>query len=348
MILKENIPLAHYTTFKIGGPARFFCVVTSEDGLDEAVALARRERLRILVLGGGSNILVSDAGFPGVVIKNEIMGRSITPIGNLATATGYRVSVGAGELWDGVVDMCVSAGLYGLENLSAIPGTAGAAPVQNIGAYGAEVARTISMVRAFDTRKMRFIELSNKECHFGYRHSLFKEKKGRYIITRVEFLLSKQGMVDTRYKDITEYFAAKPGTNGNAAPTLADVRHAVVDIRWKKLPDWKLWGTAGSFFKNPVISRRRYDKLKAAHPGLPGFPEPDGRMKVPLGWILDRICHARGEMIGNVGTYERQALVLVTKPGATATEVVARAKELMDLVERDTGIKIEAEVEWVN
>ncbi len=338
MKLHENVPLAQYTTFKIGGPARFFCVVMSGPGLIEAVALAQKEKKRILVLGGGSNILISDAGFPGVVIKNEIMGKGIVPLGD----GKFKLSVGAGEMWDEVVQTAVDNGLYGIENLSAIPGTAGAAPVQNIGAYGSEVADTVLSVRALDTKTMKYVEFSNKKCHFGYRDSIFKHKKGRYIIIQVDFKLSKNGKVNIGYKDLKEYFGERKD------PSLPEVRDAVIDIRWKKLPDWKMWGTAGSFFKNPIISKAKYDKLKAVHPKLPGYPEPADRVKVPLGWILDHICHIKGHMADNVGSYENQALVFVTKPGATAMQVVSRAQKLMEMVERETGIKIEAEVEWVN
>lgn len=338
MKLLENVPLAQYTTFRIGGPARFFCIVNSGPGMIEAVALAKREKKRFLILGGGSNILISDAGFTGVVIKNEIMGKGIVPMGG----GNFRVSVGAGENWDEVVQMAVDNGLYGIENLSAIPGTAGAAPVQNIGAYGAEIANVIMGVKVLDTRNLQYKTLTRTECKFGYRDSVFKQKKGRYIIVQVDLKLSKQGKLDTTYKDLKEHFERSKKT-----PTLQSVRDAVVDVRWKKLPDWKLWGTAGSFFKNPVVSKARYEKVKSMYPDLPGYPEGD-RVKVPLGWILDHICKMRGEMANNVGSYENQALVIVTKPGATAAQVVARAKEIIDLVREKTGIRIEAEVEWVN
>lgn len=333
MTLKENIPLAQYTTFKIGGPARFFCAVKTEKGLVEAVNIAHRRRLRILVLGGGSNVLISDAGFPGVVIKNEIMGMSIKD---------SVMSAGAGEVWDEVVKKAIENGLYGIENLSAIPGTAGAAPVQNIGAYGTEVSDTIIAVRALDTETMKYVELSNKQCRFNYRDSVFKHKKGRYIITKVDLKLSKAGAVNIAYKDLKEYFS------GKSEPSLREVRNAVMDIRRKKLPDWKLWGTAGSFFKNPIITKALYTKLREKYPELPGYQEVDGRVKVPLGWIFEHICKVKGHIAGNVGSYKNQALVIVTKPGATATEVVAHAMALIDMVRKMTGIKIEGEVEWVN
>jgi UDP-N-acetylmuramate dehydrogenase len=341
MKLEQNIPLAHYTTFKIGGPARYFCIAHSGVEVVEALSFAQAENRRSLILGGGSNILISDAGFSGVVIKNEILGKAIVPMG----AGEFRLSVGAGETWDEIVQFAVDNGLHGIENLSAIPGTAGAAPVQNIGAYGVEIADTILAVRAIDTKTLQFVKFSQKDCKFGYRDSIFKKKKGRYVIVQVDLRLRKNGKVNIEYKDLKEYFAKK----NIAKPTLWQVRDAVIDIRWKKLPDWKLWGTAGSFFKNPVISKARFDKLKAQYPALPGFPEPGGkRVKVPLGWILDHICNLKGSMIDNVGSYENQALVIVTKPGATAAQVVARTKEIAELVEKMTTIKIEAEVEWVN
>lgn len=336
----ENVSLAPYTTFKIGGPARFFCTVNSGPELIEAVTFAQREKRRILVLGGGSNILISDAGFSGLVIKNEIKGKALIPLGG----GEYRLSVGAGETWDEIVAMAVENGLYGIENLSSIPGTAGAAPVQNIGAYGCEIADSILSVRALDTKMMEYVDLTKEECLFGYRDSIFKHRKGRYIVIQVDLKLSKRGRVNISYKDLREYFERA----GNPKPTLAEVRAAVIDIRARKLPDWRLWGTAGSFFKNPIISRKRYDKIKAEYPDLPGFEEMDGRMKVPLGWILDHICQLKGRMTDNVGTYENQALVIVTKPGATSAQVVELAKEIMDIVEEKTTIKIEAEVEWVN
>jgi UDP-N-acetylmuramate dehydrogenase len=173
---------------------------------------------------------------------------------------------------------------------------------------------------------------------------MFKHEKGRYVIVRVDFKLEKGGKANIEYKDLKEYFAAKKIN----APSSAEVREAVISIRAGKLPDWKLWGTAGSFFKNPVVSAQEYATLKNKYPDLPGFPEANGKIKLALAWILDNICHAKGMMNGNVGTYEKQALVFVAKPGATAAEVVELAQELMKRVKDATGVTIEGEVEWVN
>ncbi|MES2216241.1 MAG: UDP-N-acetylmuramate dehydrogenase [Patescibacteria group bacterium] len=335
MEIQKNIKLAKYTTFKIGGPASFFCIVKTDEDLVEAITFAQKEKQHLFVLGGGSNILIHDRGFNGLVIKMCMEGIEYD---------GENVRAAAGEGWDDLVDQAVTKGLYGLENLSAIPGTVGAAPVQNIGAYGAEASNTIVSVRAFDIKNMKFVELTNEECTFSYRDSLFKHEKGRYIITCVNFKLSREPKVNTSYKEVREYLAKKNIVN----PTPEDIRHAVIEIRWGKLPDWKLWGTAGSFFKNPVVNADHFSKLRQTFPDLPGFPEDDGRVKVSLGWILDKVCHVKGLCVGNVCTYEKQALVLVSRPGATSEEVVKLAHELMDTVKEKTGIEIEGEVEWVN
>lgn len=339
MNISEHIPLAPYTTFKIGGPARFFCIVKNDADVIEAVAFAKEKEIPFFVLGGGSNLLISDDGYTGLVIKIEIGGIVVEEKGNAGL-----FKVGAGVDWDQFVGDVVSKGYYGVENLSSIPGVVGAVPVQNIGAYGTDASSVVKNVHAFDTVAGVFVDISNTDCQFEYRGSFFKKQKGRFIITRVDIELRKNAVVDASYKDLRNYFDEKNIAN----PTLLQVRDAVIDIRSAKLPDWKKWGTAGSFFKNPIVSATQFMILKKAHPDLPGFPEQDGRVKVSLGWILDKVCNAKGLVVGNAGTYEKQALVLVSKPGATAGEVVSLSRELMKIVKEKTGIEIEAEVEWVN
>lgn len=340
IVIEENVPLAPYTTFKIGGQARFFCIVRNAEEMAEAVVFARVEKIRILVLGGGSNILVSDAGYSGLVIKNEILGRFVEG-GNVDYDL---VTVGAGENWDAFVEWSIDRGYCGLENLSAIPGSVGASPVQNIGAYGVEVGNYVKSVKLYDTVTMDFKTVEQADCQFEYRDSLFKKQKGRYAIIQVVFCLRKNTPVNIEYKDLQGYFA---GVDPKTLTSLA-VRNAVVEIRSKKLPDWRMWGTAGSFFKNPTISKEKFEKIRTKYSDIPGYPQPDGRVKVSAAWILDNICKTKGLFQGNVGTYERQALVLVTKPGATAGEVVEFSKKLMNCVEKETGIKMESEVDWVN
>ncbi len=352
MKIKENIKLAPYTTFKIGGPARYFCVVSDEKELVEAIRFTKEKKLRFFILGAGSNILISDDGFDGLVVKNEIKGIERKAKSKKQKAQSGKstveddaeaiLTVGAGEDWEELVKKTVEDGLYGLENLSSIPGTVGAAPVQNIGAYGVDASMMIQFVRALDTETVKFADLSNENCAFSYRDSLFKREKGRYAIASVTFVLSKNGRVNIEYKEVREYFAEKKNQN----PSLAEVREAIVEIRKNKLPDWKHWGTAGSFFKNPVVSKESFAELKKKYPGLPGYPEPGDGVKVSLGWILDKVCDAKGLVMGNASTYEKQALVLVAKPGASSVEVVNLANELMRRVKEKTGIAIEGEVDW--
>jgi UDP-N-acetylmuramate dehydrogenase len=335
MIIQENVSLAKYTTFKIGGPAKFFCLVKDEKELVEAADFAKAKQLPVFVIGGGSNLLISDSGFPGLVIKIEIQG--IEYNGDFVTAY-------AGENWDNFVADTVSHGYHGLENLSAIPGTVGAAPVQNIGAYGVDVSDTIDSVRVLDIGSGKFVSLKNSECNFEYRDSIFKHRKGKNIVVSVTFKLEKNGKTIISYKDLVDYFADR----GIINPSIKEVRDAVVTIRESKLPDWSVWGTAGSFFKNPVVSVQEYVDLKQKFPGIPSFPECGGKIKVSLGWILDKVCHAKGLTVGSVHVYEKQALVLVAKPGASSTEVVELSRKIQNLVKEKTGLIIEAEVEWVN
>jgi UDP-N-acetylmuramate dehydrogenase len=359
MQIRPNISLAPYTTFQIGGPARLFCSVANEAELVEAVQLAKHNKMPIFVLGKGSNLLVSDAGFAGLVIKNEIKGMEFGPEENGTVV----ITAGAGENWDDLVDEAVTRNLHGIENLSAIPGTVGAAPVQNIGAYGSEFADSMISVRVFDTKYMKFTEITNANCRFGYRDSIFKHEKGRFVITRVTMKLAKNGATDISYKDLREYFMRVRGEGLGVKgekkdtshipypiihnPSIKEVRDAVIHIRLNKLPDWTHWGTAGSFFKNPVISREQFAELSEKYPGIPGFSTGDGQIKVSLGWILENVCNVKGMCIDHVCTYEKQALVIVAHAGATAAAVVGLAQELMKRVKEKTGIEIEGEVEWV-
>jgi UDP-N-acetylmuramate dehydrogenase len=334
MNIQENVSLAKYTTFKVGGPAKFFCLIKKEDELLEAVKFAEENNLPIFVIGGGSNLLISDSGYSGLVIKLDIRG---------IIFDSNKVIACAGEDWDDFVQETLNKGFNGLENLSAIPGTVGAAPVQNIGAYGVEVSEIIEEVRVFDTKNHNFISISNKDCQFAYRDSVFKNQKGHFIVVSVTFNLKKDGKVNISYKDLGEYFDKK-----KISPNPREVREAVIEIRNNKLPDWKKWGTAGSFFKNPIIGIQKYVDLKQHYPDLPGFPDCDGNIKVSLAWILDKVCNAKDLAVGNAFVYEKQALVLVAKPGASASDILELSRKIQDLVKEKTGIVIEAEVEWVN
>lgn len=338
MNIQKNISLKEFTTFRIGGKAKFFCIVTNEDELIEAIGFSKKNKIPFFILGGGSNILISDDGFAGIVIKIEIKGITYKEEGNLV-----KMTVGAGENWDELVAETVEKGLYGFENLSYIPGTVGASPVQNIGAYGAEVKDVLESVYVLDVIKDEYITLKNIDCKFAYRDSLFKKEKGRYVVISVNFILNKKGKLNCEYKDLQEYFSFKKIKE----PTLKQVREAVIEIRKKKLPDIKEYGTAGSFFKNVVVSQSKSQELAAKYPEIIMHAVNDKKVKIPLAWILDHACGFRGVKKGNVGTYKNQALVLVNYGGATAQEITDLAQKMVDAVYEKTGIEIFPEVEFV-
>src|SRR3989344_3484738 len=319
MKIEENKILKDFTTFRIGGPASFFCIIKSEEELLEAISFAKQKKLSIFILGGGSNILVSDDGYSGLVIKMEIMGIEYIEDENGNT----KVIVGAGEDWDSLADKTVNRGLYGLENLSYIPGTVGASPVQNIGAYGSEVKDTIDTVRVYDIQEEKFINFSNLDCQFEYRDSIFKKNKNRYVITSVSFILKKEAKLNIEYKE---------------------VRESIVYIRKNKLPDVKKVGTACSFFKNPTVAYSFAHELKQKYKDLPVYNIDDRHAKISLAWVIDHVCGYKGVYRGDVGTYKNQALVLVNNGNAKASEIISFANEIKKIVKEKINLDIEAEV----
>jgi UDP-N-acetylmuramate dehydrogenase len=339
MNIQENEPLCRHTTLRVGGPARFFVEATSDEQIREALEFGRKRRLPVFVLGGGSNILMSDAGFAGLVIRMASAGMRTRE----ASSTETEVTAEAGEVWDDLVAFAVERGLHGLENMSLIPGTVGAAVIGNIGAYGAEVKDALLWAEALDAQTGTCRRFTANECAFAYRDSFFKSVQGRrFIVTRAAFLLRRDTALNTGYRDVKEFLRAR----GNRNPSLRDVRDAVIAIRRSKLPDVAQTGTAGSFFKNPVVTRSDHEALKARYPGLPGYPEGEDRVKVPLGWILDKVCGLKGARWGRVGTHAGQALVIVND-GGTATEIEAVASAIARSVKEKTAITIEWEVEKI-
>lgn len=352
--IESHILLAPLTTFRIGGHASYFCAVSTVDELREAVAFTREKKVPFFVLGEGSNLLVSDKGYAGLVIRMNIRGIKIKDVeGGPANVVRKELEVGAGENWDSLVAFAVSQKLYGLENLSLIPGTVGAAPVQNIGAYGAEAKDVISTVEVFDIAanggKGALRVLTNEECKFAYRDSIFKHGGphggAHLIITKVSFVLEKNGRVNIGYKDVKEVFKDRYSSD----VTAEEVRRAVIDIRTRKLPDVKKIGTAGSFFKNPILSAEQFEEFEARFPDAPHFSESAGadgkpRVKVPLAWVLDKACGLKGWQEGAIGTYDKQPLALVNHGGGTAAEVEKVAEHIARVVKEKTGIDIEWEV----
>lgn len=335
--IKEKVPLSSLTTLKVGGSAEYFVAAALEVELREAVSWAKERGLSVRVLGGGSNLLISDQGVSGLVIKNEIGGIAYENDGS----SSVLVTAGAGVVFDDLIQDNVERGYWGLENLSSIPGSVGATVVQNVGAYGVEVGRLIESVRVYDMSKSVFVDLDAAACRFGYRDSFFKTEIGRqYVIVGVTFRLSLVPQPRLEYRDLAQRFAESEHL------LQSEIRQAVISIRSQKFPDWTQVGTAGSFFKNPIVDRQEYERLLIEYSELPGFAEADGRVKLSLGWILDHVCSLRGHHEGHVGLYDKQALVLVNLGGATAQEIENFAQKIAQKVFEKTNITIEWEVSY--
>lgn len=333
---EEQVSLADHTTLHIGGHARYFCTVTTREELREALQWARAQGERWCVIGEGSNILFEDTGFPGLIIKNAING-----ITHTASPAGITLTVGAGVLLDDLVAYTTHEGWWGLENLSGIPGTVGATPVQNVGAYGVEIGDLITEVAIYDSANDVFGTLTKESCGFAYRHSIFKEPAGAHlVVVGVSLCLPHAAGPQITYRDLA---VATKDTDSDAL-TPAEVRNHVIHIRAGKFPDWHVVGTAGSFFKNPIVPRDVYERMVRTYPDIPAHAEADGRMKLSLGWILDHVCHLRGVRDGAVGLYEKQALVLVNYGNATAHEVRTFAQKVSACVQEKIQIAIEWEV----
>lgn len=336
-LLQENLAMNSYTTLQTGGVARYVATVTNETELQEVAAFIHDQKLPYLVLGGGSNILVPDEGFPGVVIINHLRGLDYLE----ETEDTVVLEAMSGEVLDEVIEKMVEKGYWGIENLSAIPGTIGATPVQNVGAYGVEMSQVIVGVDVYDMKEQTQKYFSVEECLFAYRDSFFKTDKGKkYFITRVFIKLQKNPTPKVAYADLQKIFM-------HEAPTLHAIRKEVIRIRSEKFPDWRVVGTAGSFFKNPIIDEDHADNLKKQFPDLPMYEAGPHMFKIPLGYVLDKVCRLKGIRYGQVGLYENQALVLVNHGGATSTEIKKFAQTIIDVVFKKTKIVITPEVEYI-
>ncbi len=332
----SNVQLAPYNTLGSGGRSSFFTTVSNIDDLKSAVELAQKQNLPIFVLGGGSNVLFSDSGWSGQVIKMDIKGLEFEDRGR-----EVLVRASAGENWDQMVLETVKRGLYGLENLSGIPGTAGATPIQNIGAYGVEIKDSLESVEVLDINDKKIKTISAKDCDFKYRHSIFKESAGKhYVVLKINCVLSKDPKPVAHYKDIKEKVSGLPLEK----LTPEFLRQVVLDIRFEKFPDIKKVGTAGSFFKNPVVSMEKFQDLKKIFPEMPGYENTDNSIKIPLAWILDKVLNLKGYKKGSVALFNSQPLVLVNFGESNGDEVYRFGLKIANLVKERTGIDIEFEV----
>jgi UDP-N-acetylmuramate dehydrogenase len=350
MLFREDVPLAPFTTFKIGGPARWFAEAATELDVAEAVEFSRSRGLPFFILGGGSNVLVSDAGFPGLVLHIALKGVEEADDG------AYRVfNVSAGEDWDAFVSRTVSEDCGGIECLAGIPGTVGGTPVQNVGAYGQEVASTIQSVRALETGSGRFLNLDHDSCGFAYRQSIFNSSaRGEYIVVAVSYRLARHSTPVVSYGDLKLHF------KDSRQPTLAEVSKAVREIRARKgmliTPGELDSQSAGSFFKNPVVTLAGLEEIKrsvlaASADGeaeVPNYPAGDGLAKLPAAWLVERSGFKKGQVLGRAGISSRHTLALINRGGATAAEIVALRDEIIAGVQRRFGIVLEPEPVWVS
>jgi UDP-N-acetylmuramate dehydrogenase len=339
--LLEHAPLGSRTTLGVGGPARYLVEARSEGELVEALTWASQHGVAVRVLGGGSNLVVADAGFEGLVLVVALRGIQ------LSNDTGDAVlSAKAGEPWDGVVARSVARGLGGLEGLSGIPGCAGATPIQNVGAYGQEVAETIVSVRAIDRLSRLPVELTAADCHFQYRDSFFKSQAPeRYVVTEVRFALQARERAPVRYPDLQRELERRGATE----PTLAAVRDAVLAVRREKsmLLDAsdENGRSCGSFFLNPIVTPTQVEIVRAAAaPSVPpSYPQGDGRVKLAAGWLIEQSGFAKGMRDGNVGLSTKHALAIVAHDGASADEVTRFSNRIREGVKRRFGVDLTPE-----
>ncbi|MDI9580481.1 MAG: UDP-N-acetylmuramate dehydrogenase [Thermobispora sp.] len=332
-----GVRLAPYTTLRVGGPARAFAEAGSAEELIGLVAGADRDGEPVLVLGGGSNLVVADEGFAGLVVRVRSRGVAVSAEGERVVVTAE-----AGEDWDALVARCVAEGLAGIECLSGIPGLAGATPIQNVGAYGQEVAQTITSVRVYDRRAGATTVLTPEECRFGYRHSLFKEDPGRYVVLSVSYALTRSPLsTPIAYRELA---AALGVEQGERAP-LAEVRAAVLELRRRKGmvldpgdPDTR---SAGSFFTNPILTREQAAELELRAPGFPRWDMPDGTVKVPAAWLIENAGFPKGYARGRARISTKHTLAITNPSGeATAREVLALAREIRAGVQEKFGVEL--------
>jgi len=332
--IEANVPLAELTTLKIGGKARFFSSAKDENEIVEAVRFAEQNNLEIFILGGGSNILIADRGFDGLVLQIALKGISTF---QESDKTAF-VNAGAGEDWDEFVAFCVGKNLQGVECLSGIPGFVGGTPVQNVGAYGQEVSETIVSVRVFDRKTKNYLDLLNWQCGFAYRTSIFNTtEKNRYIVSAVNYALNYSGEPKIVYRDLQNYF-------GDAKPNLEQTRRAVLKIRAEKsmvidASDLNS-RSAGSFFKNPIVTKGKFSEIERhaltlGFESIPFFVFDEGNIKIPAAWLIEKSGFHKGCEHGRVGISTKHSLAIINRGGASAKDIL-RLKELIQRKVRET------------
>ena len=335
MEVHTNIPLKNFTTMKLGGPARFMVEVRSAAEVKAVYDNATSKNLPIFILGGGSNVIAKDEGYPGIVIRVRILGFEIIN-DDINTTT---IKIGAGESWDQIVKRTVDMRLSGIEAMSMIPGTSGATPVQNVGAYGQEIADTLVSLEAYDSQTKTFVVLKNEECGFAYRDSIFRnDQKSRYVITSITLKLSKSLPQPPFYDALQTYF----DTHNITFFTGEAVRDAVIAIRTEKLPDPTLQPNTGSFFKNAIIENWQLTDLQTSYPDMKIFDMGDGRSKVPTGWLIEQ-TGLKGQILHGMRVHDKNALVLINESATSYADLAAARDEVIGAVRDKFRIQIEQE-----
>ena len=337
--MKTNVNLRPYNSFGFDAIAKYFVEINTIDDLQTLIQSGVLQKHKTLILSGGNNILFQKDVFDGLVVYINTKGIEILR----EDGNEVVVRAQAGEDWPEFVRFCVSKGWHGVENLAYIPGKIGAAPIQNIGAYGMELKDSFLQCEAMDLTAGDTKVFTKEECRFGYRESIFKhELKGQYVITSVDFLLKKNAPLHLEYGNIRSYLEQ----NGIENPSLQQLHDAICAIRDSKLPDVNQIGSAGSFFKNPVISIEQFEDLQQQYPNIPHYPDTKGMVKVPAGWLIEQ-AGWKGWRDEHVGVYDKQALVLVHYGGGTGQDIVELAHKIQDSVEKKFSIKIYPEVNFV-
>jgi UDP-N-acetylmuramate dehydrogenase len=339
MSIQEQIDLLPYNTFHISAKAKYFTPIQSVEEFQQLIKSPTYKQEKHLILGGGSNLLLT-RDFDGLVIKVDIKGIEVVA----QDSTSVTVKAGAGEVWHDLVAHCVEQDWGGIENLSLIPGTVGAAPMQNIGAYGVEIKEVIKNVEAIDMISGQVKVFTNRECAFDYRESVFKQKlKGKYFISSVTLTLTKKN-----HRFNTSYGAIETTLQQHEVHQLSvrAISDAVIVIRQQKLPDPKVIGNAGSFFKNPTITQEHYEKLKNTYPEIPGYPIVNQQVKVPAAWLIEK-CDWKGKTFDNIGVHANQALVLVNYGGGTGEKIWELASKILSSVKEKFDVQLQPEVNVV-
>lgn len=340
MNILENISLSQHSTMRLGGNARYLCLAESNQDITEAVAWAEQKQVSIITIGGGSNIIWRDEGFDGLIIVNQILGYQ----SEAQADDSFLITVGAGENWDSLVERTVGEGLSGIEALSLIPGTTGATPVQNVGAYGQEISQTLVSLEAYDLNSHEFVNIDGPACGFSYRQSRFNQQdRGKFIITSLKLKLSKLAPQPPFYGSVQQFL----DSNNISSPTSADIRRAVIEIRRAKLPDPALVANCGSFFGNPIVDQTLAEKIAADFPGLPQMPaDQPGKVKIPAAWLIEQAGFKNyNDNQTGMSTWPNQPLVLVNQSAKSTADLLAFKQKIVSEVTNKFAIELVQEPE---